>query len=163
MFLKRNLRKQIIISIIKLLVISITTYLLLFYIFGFYIVKSNNMNPSFKSGSLLIYYRLNKEIEKLDVVIVKGKIYRVIGTYKDEIDIANSIVLVNGMKEEGDVFFSTYKNETSNINYPLKIGKDEYFVLNDYRKEVSDSREFGLVKKAQIEGKIIGNIQIRDF
>ena len=163
MLLRKNLKKQILISIIKILLISIIIYLLLFYIFGFYIVKANNMNPSIKSGSLLIYYRLSKTIDRLDVIVSNNKIYRVVGINKDNIDINNNIVLVNGMKEEGDIYFSTYKVDTSNINYPLKIGNNEFFVLNDYRTDNNDSRRFGLIHKKNIQGKVIGSIQIRGF
>ena len=163
MLLRKNLKKQILISIIKVLLISIIIYLLCFYIFGFYIVKSNNMNPSIKNGSLLIYYRLNKKIDRLDVIVSNNQIYRVVGINKDKIDIKNNIVLVNDMKEEGDIYFSTYKVDTSKINYPLEIGKNEYFVLNDYRTDNNDSRSFGVIKKNNIKGKVIGSIQIRGF
>ena len=163
MFLKRKLKKQILISIIKIISIIIIIFLLVFYIFGFYIVKSNNMNPSIKSGTLLIYYRLNKKYEKLDIIISNNNIYRVVGTYKDKIDIQNNIVLVNGIKEEGDVYFSTYKVDTSLVEYPIKINKNEYFVLNDYRKDNNDSRSFGVINNNSIKGKVIGSIQIRGF
>ena len=163
MFLKRNLKKQILISIIKILSISVIVYLLIFYIFGFYVIKSNTMNPSLKSGSLLIYYRLNKNYNNFDVIITNNHVYRIIGKFKDEIDIQNNIVLINKEKEEGNVYFSTYKDNTSKINYPIEIGKDEYFVLNDYRIDSNDSRRNGLIKKENIQGKVIGSIQIRGF
>ncbi len=163
MLLGRKIKKSIIISIIKIISFIIVLYLLTFYIFGFYIVKSNNMNPSIKSGTLLIYYRLNKKYDRLDVIVAKNNIYRIIGKYKDKIEIQNNIVLVNGIKEEGDVFFSTYKNDTSKIKYPYEIRKDEYFVLNDYRVDNDDSRSFGTIKEKDIKGKVIGSIQIRGF
>ena len=163
MFLKRNLKKEILISIIKIISIVIIIFLLVFYIFGFYIVKSNNMNPSIKSGTLLIYYRLNKNYDRLDVIIAKDNIYRIIGKYKDKVEIQNNIVLINGIKEEGNVFFSTYKNDTSKIKYPYNIRKNEYFVLNDYRVDNNDSRSFGSIKEKNIKGKVIGSIQIRGF
>jgi len=162
MFLKRNLKKQIIINILKILVILIIMYLLLFYVFGFYIVKNNNMNPSIKSGTLLIYYRLDKKYNNTDVIVTNNNIYRIIGTYKDNIEI-NNIVLVNSIKEEGDIYFSTYKDDNSKIKYPLKVNKDEYFVLNDYRLDKNDSRKFGSINKNKIKGKVILSIQVRGF
>ena len=163
MFLKRNLKKQIIINIIKVLSIGNILYLLTFYIFGFYVVKSNNMNPSIKSGSLLIYFRLSQKYDNNDVIIVNNQIYRIVGKYKDKIDIQNNRLVINGIKEEGNVYFNTYKGNDSKINYPIEINKDEYFVLNDYRLDKNDSRLFGSIKKKNIVGKVIGNIQIRGF
>ena len=64
---------------------------------------------------------------------------------------------------EGEIYFSTYKNESSNIVFPYIVKKNEFFVLNDYRVDYSDSRTFGPLKKNEIKGKVIASIQIRGF
>ncbi|MCF0148659.1 MAG: signal peptidase I [Clostridium sp.] len=76
---------------------------------------------------------------------------RIIGIEGDEINITSGYVYINGEKLN-----ETYiKGETYNrdIDFPIVVGKNQYFVLGDNREVSKDSRDFGLININQIEGK----------
>ena len=47
------------------------------------------------------------------------------------------------------------KSEKSGIRYPVLLAEDEYFIMNDFRSDTSDSRENGKVKREQIKGSLV--------
>ena len=161
------IRRNIILLTIKIVVIGVILYLLFFYVFGFMIVKSNNMNPSIKSGSFVILYKLNKEYHSGDVVAIKIKnkleLFRIIGAEDDEILINDKGIFINEIKEDREIYFNTILDRNSILKYPYKIKNNEYFVLNDYRRDTYDSRNFGIISKSNIVGTVITNVQVRGF
>jgi signal peptidase I len=81
---------------------------------------------------------------------------RVIGIPGDEIDIKDGYVYLNGsILEELYVKGETYSRDKE---FPIKVEEDTVFVLGDNREVSKDSRNFGLVKINQIEGKAIFRI-----
>lgn len=89
---------------------------------------------------------------KTNIRLVK----RVIGVPGDEIDIRDGKVYVNGDELiENYTKGVTYPRE---IQFPLKVGEGEYFVLGDNREVSKDSRSFGVIKKSQIEGRAVFRI-----
>ena len=80
-------------------------------------------------------------------------IKRVIGVAGDEVDIKDGYVYINGKKlEEAYVKGETISGE---FKLPIKVGKNELFVLGDNRIVSRDSREFGLIDYKQLEGKAV--------
>ncbi len=130
-------------------------------LFGFKIIKSNNMSPSIKPGSLTIYYKNNDTYRKGDVVLVNinsdEKIYRILGACDDTIQIQEKGIFVNGIKEE----INNKKVLKKTQNY--KIEKNKFFVINDNSNDTSDSRSFGVIDIRNIKGIVIAKVQIRDF
>lgn len=81
---------------------------------------------------------------------------RVIGIPGDEIDIKDGYVYLNGsILEELYVKGETYSRDKE---FPIKVEEDIVFVLGDNREVSNDSRNFGLVKINQIEGKAVFRI-----
>ena len=60
----------------------------------------------------------------------------------------NSVVI------ENNIFYRTPRYEDG-ISYPVKLLKNQYFVLCDYREGAKDSRYFGAVDSREIKGKVI--------
>lgn len=156
--------KRILFLIIRLVIIIVFLYVLLFHVIGVYINDSTNMNPSVKPGDLVITYRLNKQYEKGDIILINNSFVRIVGSCKDEITInENNQLLINGQMIEEEIYFDTFIDSESNIKYPYIVEKGEYFVLNDYRLDNNDSRSFGSINTKDVKGLVIASIRIKGF
>lgn len=98
-------------------------------------------------------YRYIKEVTSFNYLYDNRTRYvkRVIGIEGDEINIVSGCVYINGEK-----MIELYiKGETYNRDkdFPIVVGKNQYFVLGDNRENSQDSRDFGLININQIEGK----------
>lgn len=83
-------------------------------------------------------------------------ICRVVAAPGDTVEISeNETLLVNGnVMIENNIFYST-PLYGGFVEYPLKLGENEFFVLADHRTGGADSRFFGIVTKDEIEGTVI--------
>lgn len=140
--------------------VVVIVYLVFTYILGIAVIKHNSMYPNVKEGDVVIYFRLG-EITSGDIVIVHANqeedyIKRVIATAGDEVDINDTGILsINGAKmEEEYIFTPTYPKE-SQLIFPLRIEKNEVFVLGDNRVISKDSREIGTINQNDIAGRVI--------
>lgn len=144
----------------KLIMMVLFLWILFGVIFGIAPMRNDDMSPRISAGDLLLYYRLNQKIRTDDVVVFEkeGKEYvgRIVGKGGESVEITeDSRVKVDGyFIDESDIFYSTprYGDE---IEYPLDLEEDEYFVLCDYRNGARDSRYFGPVSQGEIKGKVI--------
>ena len=93
-----------------------------------------------KKNSLLVFHS-----EATDVDLVK----RVIGLPKDEIDIRNNTVYVNGEIQSRGVTLTTPKNQ-----FPIIVDENCIFVLGDNRNFSNDSRYFGCIPLHKFKGEI---------
>lgn len=129
-------------------------------LFGVTSMKNNDMSPRISSGDLLLYYRLEENPRIQDVVVFQkdGKQYvgRIVARGGDSVEITEDARLeINGSTvAEPDIYYSTprYGEE---VEYPVELEAEEYFILCDYRNGAKDSRYFGAVKKSEILGKVI--------
>lgn len=71
---------------------------------------------------------------------------RVVGVPGDQVEARGGRVYVNGLKFD-DIATKNFKR--------VDVGADEYFVLGDNRSFSQDSRDFGLVSRAAIYGRVI--------
>ena len=146
--------------LIKLVLFIIVIVLLFGVFFGIAPMHGNDMKPSLRAGDLLLYYRMEKSFYSGDLVIyeMEGKQYvgRVIAVGGDTVEVTDqNTVLINGSTiVETDIYYSTPKYEDY-VEYPVSLGKDEIFVLCDYRNGGKDSRYFGAIPLSGVKGKII--------
>ena len=119
------------------------------------------MFPRMSAGDVVLYYRLEKNFNSGDVLVLKkeGKmrVGRVVAHENDSVEITGEGELkINGnVVVENNVFYKTYPYDKKRVRYPLKLKKDEVFVLCDYRQGGKDSRYFGAIRKSEIKGKVI--------
>ena len=55
---------------------------------------------------------------------------------------------------EENIFYTTPAYD-SEVEYPLTLKEDQYFILCDNREGAKDSRSFGAVDTSEIKGKVI--------
>ena len=158
---KERKNRQIWGFIQRILVTCIALVLLNKFVVTATIYYDNNMFPSIKDGDLVVIEKFDKEVQLSDVVIYNGRLYRVIAKAGQEVDISKEgILTVNGMQPAESTNSLTSKGEKE---YPIKVPEGEIFVLNDYREDESDSREFGTIKESDVEGKVFFITRRRGF
>lgn len=139
-------------------VLALVLLVLLAKVFLIAQVSGNEMFPAVKDGDLVFAYRLQSDLSKNDVVVytAAGKrwVGRVLGREGDVITLDDSgSLLVNGTAQSGGILYPTYAKEK--FTYPYIVPEDSYFLLGDYRTQTEDSRDFGAIPGADIEGKVI--------
>jgi len=155
-FLKDSLGFIIIIAIVLLANI---------YIVSFQQVVGPSMNSNLKSGDIVVLNKIIykfRDIKRCEVVSFeidsKNMVKRVIGLPGEHIEYKDNYLYINGEKYtedylSKDVITNDFKLEDLEGNY-TKIPDDMYLVLGDNRTDSMDSRDFGLINKKDIKGKV---------
>lgn len=125
-------------------------------------VDGPSMEKTLYDGDILLLEKYDKDYERFDVVVLKYNndklVKRVIGLPGDRVEYKHDTLYING--EEIEESFINEKTE----NFSLKelgynvIPEGYYFVVGDNRNNSLDSRYIGLIKKDDIEGKVIFRI-----
>lgn len=153
--------------LIKLAAIVLAVWLLFTFILGLVIHYGNNMHPAIRDGDLIISLRVQRPYLNAAVLYEHdGKMClgRVVGMPGNIIDISDvGALAVNGTSPAEEVFYPTYRCETSDISYPYTVGEDQVFILNDFRDDTSDSRMFGAVSMKDVKGPVLLMLRRRSF
>lgn len=125
-----------------------------------------SMEPSYHDGDVVVINKLIylfSDVKRNDVVAVKRMenddyfdIKRVVALPGDEVSVASGKLLVNG-KLASDEYINGDILNKGILSSPVKLGKDEYFVLGDNTSSSEDSRyqSYGMVQKTDIRGKVV--------
>lgn len=164
-FLREVMNLILSVAIAFVLFIVIRTYL--FYPFQ---VVGDSMVPTLESGDRLILNKLT-DVDRFDIVVFPAPdgseeeyVKRVIGLPGDEITYFQDELYINGEKVEEHYLEALREGSTQQLMadftlYSLDatagysvVPEDMYFVLGDNRNVSKDSRVFGFIPAAQIEG-----------
>lgn len=131
-------------------------------------VQTDSMNPSLKAGDKIIISRISG-IKKGDIVafhspVEDGKILlsRIIASEYETVEIRDKVVYLNDKIMETD--YNTLKDNKTVFPMrfcfrdnmpPVKLARNEYFVLGDNFDRSFDSRNFGRINGTDIIGKVI--------
>lgn len=129
-------------------------------VFGLTPMANADMQPAVCAGDLMLYYRLDKNLKSDDVVVFQkeGIQYtgRIVAVPRDVVEITDeSELMVNKNTVMEDNIFYTTPAYDSEVEYPLALKEDQYFILCDNREGAKDSRSFGVVDTSEIKGKVI--------
>ena len=126
-------------------------------------VSGASMEPLLSADEVVLVNRLTYDVgkpERFDVVVFeredkKKNVKRVIGLPGETVQIKGGFVFIDGEllpAEDGLEQVSL----AGRADTPIKLEKDEYFLLGDNRDSSEDSRfpNIGNVKKQQIQGKV---------
>ena len=119
-------------------------------IFGLTPMANADMQPAVCAGDLMLYYRLDKNLKSDDVVVFQkegiqytGRIVAVPGDVVEITDESELMVNKNTVMED-NIFYTTPAYD-SEVEYPLALKEDQYFILCDNREGAKDSRYFVVV------------------
>src|SRR3989344_2466148 len=146
-------------------VLSIIAVSLPFFIHP-YVVRGGSMTPTLSEGERLVVETLSLRIvppKRGEILIFRNphdksvvEIKRVIGLPTETVELDGSgvtVIYADGTQEHFEN--GTDIGGTSNSQYRIHLGPEDYFVLGDNRSQSSDSRTFGGVQKADLIGRVI--------
>ena len=132
--------------------------------FSIGLATGESMSPTIPSPSILLINKLDKDLQRNDIVVCKKDglktiTKRIIGLPGESVTITvDGKVFINNTlyrDEYGNICFPMYLS--GDRSYPVVLGEDEYFVMGDNRNVSVDSRntEIGNIKKENIKGKVM--------
>ena len=145
----------------SLTLVLVMIWLLFTFFLGIKMAPNDDMSPTINAEDIVVFYRLDKQPSLQDVVMLDKNntdyLGRVIGMPGDEKkNKKKGGLFVNGYQVfEDTIFYDTMQYEGF-VQYPVKLGNGEYFVLVDKREGGEDSRYYGVVTQKDIQGSVIG-------
>lgn len=151
--------------LLRLIALLVALWLVFFVFLGVLAAPTNDMQPRIDAGDAVLFYRLDKDVQAQDVVVIEKEVDgakqtilgRVVAVAGDTVEITDAgQLIVNGNAVvEYNISGVTRPYENSAVRYPLTLGADECFVLADTREGGMDSRYFGPVSKDELAGTAI--------
>ena len=144
---------------------ALVCWVMYHFFFGIGVVSGEAMYPRMRDGDLVVYFRINSEYNIGDIVTFKvdGKrqYARITARGGDTVDMTEDGQLtVNGNVQQEEVFSATSKEGRKTV-FPCQVERDAVFVLCDNRGNAQDSRDYGPVRIADIDGKVISLLRRR--
>ena len=129
-------------------------------------VEGSSMEPTYVVGETLRINKLTKSFKNGDVIVFTSSannepwIKRIIASEGQtiNIDYASSKVYVDEVLLDEPYIKEKVIKVKGDVEFPLVVPKNHYFVMGDDRNNSEDSRRsrIGFVNKSQIIGKITG-------
>lgn len=127
-------------------------------------IPTESMLPTIQAGDHLVVNRMPyyyRDPVRGELVIFEHEnehlIKRVIGVPGDIVDIKDGYIYLNNEKLEESRYVledgKTFPFSKSEIELPYTVPNESYFVLGDNRKDSSDSRLFGPIKREEVIAK----------
>jgi len=145
--------------------VLIVFFVVRYFLIQPFVVDGNSMEPNFHDKEYLLIEKVSyhfHEPRRGDVIIFQPPnrniyyIKRIIGLPGEKIVINHNVTIYNKKNSNGVVlnepYLSPYSSTGGEISQTLQ--NDEYFVLGDNRENSSDSREFGILPRKNISGKV---------
>lgn len=147
--------------LIKIALLAVLVAIVLTFVLGIHVQQGNSMYPFLMDGDLLITYKLDPyrvgdAVAYRDPETGETAVSRIVAVGENTIQVTDyGELLINGIAPQEKVFYPTLPLEGSSVEYPYIMRKGGYFVLDDYRTEGRDSRQFGQLLKEELLGKVV--------
>ena len=128
-------------------------------------VSGDSMYPYLHNKDQLMMDKLSYRFhdpERYDIIVFPIKfeentfyIKRIIGLPGETVQVKDGYTYINGKKLTSDIYGKEVMDDPGIAEEPVKLGKDEYFVLGDNRNDSTDSRDpdVGVLKKSDLMGR----------
>lgn len=160
---KRTAKRYAISFSIKVAITVLILWATFTFVVGVFICHTNSAYPTIRDGEFCLTYRLAALKQGTMIVYRQNgevKFGRVIAFGGDKVEIFNDFISVNDYGIYENVVYPT-SSEGSAISYPYQVPNNCVFVLNDHRCEFSDSRTYGGIPLADVEGVVVFTMRMR--
>jgi signal peptidase I len=124
------------------------------------LVHGNSMSPTFAKGDRTAITRIVLSVKRGDIVAAhfphnetKSLMTRIIGLPGERIAIQNGQVVIDD--KPLDEAYVAKRNRSHETLAVRQLGADEYFVMGDNRRNSSDSRSWGSLRRRHIWAKVV--------
>ena len=156
---KRRDRKFLRNFLIKVALIAVATWAIVAFLVFPKRIDGNSGYPAVRDGDLGFFVRIGEPAVG-DFVAYAGidgktRFGRIVAEGPCEVDVReDGGYVVDGKFPDEDGFYETRRNDAADLEYPLEVEDGSYFILNDARKNLDDSRTNGTVSKGEILGTL---------
>jgi signal peptidase I len=120
------------------------------------------MEPTLRDGERALAIQVFGRLERGDIIgfryprdTSKSFVMRIVGLPGEQIEMSNGIIVINGRRIDDD--YVDPRNRSSDTWERRTVPAEEFFVMGDNRKNSSDSRTWGTVRRELIWGKVLGH------
>ena len=153
----------------KIVVISLAIIIpVRYFLIQPFFVRGASMEPNFDNGQYLVINEIGyrfEEPQRKEVVVFKYPldpsqyyIKRIIGLPNETVEIKNNQVIIYNLESpQGKILDESSYLPAGTITWgetKVKLAKDEYFVLGDNRQASSDSRQWGVLPRENVIGRV---------
>lgn len=155
---------------VDIIIAAIVVFIITTFAFQNLYVVGSSMSPTLQNGETILINKLTylrNTPNRNDIVAFRhvdssnnemNIVKRIVGLPGDKIEIKDSILFLNDERFNHLVEEYNEEDEFSrgNMEYPIIVPDDSYFVLGDNRESSMDSRynEIGLIPRGELIGKI---------
>lgn len=118
-------------------------------------VEGHSMSPTLQDDDRALFVGLRKAPGRGSVVALrypknpaKSFVMRIIGLPGERVSIDDGVVSIDGRPLAEPYLLEA--NRSHERIAPVQLGRDEFYVMGDNRRNASDSREWGLVPRRHI-------------
>jgi signal peptidase I len=152
------------------LILSLVITITIISLFGYKPnqVSGRAMEPTLPNGSFIFSQKINltdsnRKLNRGDIILYNPPnntesieyIHRVIAVPEDLLTFTKNSILVNNNSSGNNPILINSTGDFFNIEIPIKVPENSYFVLGDNPDHSSDSRSFGFVPAKNITAKYL--------
>ena len=139
----------------KLIILGVAVSAVLIFVFSFHICDGSSMYPTINNGDMCLFYRQDTP-DRGNIVSYRTKdgikIGRAVGVQGDRVSVDHGKLYVNWYEQES--FYTVSGNAAEHT-----VRNGCVFIVNDYRTDTADSRQYGDIPLKNVEGVYFASLR----